>query len=113
MNEIEKKIKLADLYDFYSPMLTEKQNEILGTYCLDDLSLVEISENLGISRQAVYDTVKKAEKQLEELEQRLGLLSKHGQRRRGLQTVIDQLHTLNIPSEQRDGLLKILIECMD
>ncbi|WIF96196.1 sigma factor-like helix-turn-helix DNA-binding protein [Caminicella sporogenes] len=73
---IEKKIRLGNLFIFYGQLLTRKQQEILKLYYIHDLSLGEISENLGISRQAVYDTLKRTEKLLEEYEEKLGLLNK-------------------------------------
>lgn len=78
---MEKKLRLGDLYDHYGRLLTSKQQAILDQYCLDDLSLAEISENLEISRQAVFDTVRKVEKQLEELESNLNLLAKYERRK--------------------------------
>lgn len=78
---MEKKLRLGDLYDHYGKLLTSKQQEILDQYCVDDLSLAEISENLEISRQAVFDTVRKVEKQLEELEGNLSLLARHEKRK--------------------------------
>ncbi len=78
---MEKKLRLGDLYDHYGRLLTAKQQEILDQYCMEDLSLAEISENLEISRQAVYDTVHKVERQLEEMENSLGLLARHQRRK--------------------------------
>lgn len=78
---IEKKIRLGTLFAFYGQLLTEKQQEILRLYYIDDLSLGEISENLGISRQAVYDTLKRSNKLLEEYEKKLGLLKKFSKTR--------------------------------
>lgn len=113
MNDIEKKMKMADLYDFYGPLLTDKQQEILGQYCMEDLSLVEISENLKISRQAVYDTVRKAEKQMEDLEKRLCLLGRHRIRKKGIETVIRCISQLDISSNDQEEMITILTECMD
>lgn len=83
---MEKKLRLGDLYDHYGKLLTPKQQEILDQYCMDDLSLAEISENLEISRQAVFDTVRKAERQFEELEGNLNLLARHQKRK----TLLDE-----------------------
>ncbi len=99
---MEKKLRLGDLYDHYGKLLTQKQQEILDQYCMDDLSLAEISENLAISRQAVFDTVRKAEKQFEELEGNLNLLARHQKRKKLLDEALaltDRL-TENHPSEQ-------------
>lgn len=70
----DKVIEISLLYDFYGQLLTEKQREVMHLYHEDDLSLGEIAENIGVSRQAVYDTVKKSEKILREYEDKLKLL---------------------------------------
>ncbi|MNW00617.1 putative DNA-binding protein [compost metagenome] len=68
------------LVDFYEPLLTEKQRTFLKLYVHDDFSLGEIAENFEISRQAVYEHIKRAEQSLVEYEDKLGLLAKHEQR---------------------------------
>lgn len=73
---IEKKFRLGNLFDFYGELLTDKQRNILELYLLDDFSFGEISDNHSISRQAVYDTVKRSEKILEDYESKLGLMEK-------------------------------------
>lgn len=77
---IEKKMELGDLYDFYGELLTKKQKEILNQYLLDDLSFGEISENIDISRQAVYDTIKRSAKILHGYEEKLKLVEKYRNR---------------------------------
>ncbi|MCT4598725.1 MAG: YlxM family DNA-binding protein [Vallitalea sp.] len=64
------------LYDFYGELLTEHQKEIYELYNLNDLSLGEISEQLGISRQGVHDTLKRCDKQLDNYENKLQLVDK-------------------------------------
>lgn len=61
------------LFDIYSPLLTEKQRETLDLYYNDDLSLGEISEISGITRQGVMNCIKKAQARLEELEEQFRL----------------------------------------
>ena len=63
-------------YDFYGDMLTDKQRDMIEQYYDQDLSLSEIAENAGISRQGVRDSVKRAEMQLIEMEDRLGVVAK-------------------------------------
>lgn len=62
------------LLDYYSLLLTQKQSECMRYYYEEDLSLAEISELLGISRQGVRDCIKKAEGALEHMESNLGLI---------------------------------------
>ena len=73
---LSKKMLVADLFAFYGELLTAKQSDVLGLYCLDDLSLGEIAEDLNISRQGVHDAVKRASKTLEDYESKLGLMVK-------------------------------------
>lgn len=63
-----KNYDIAVLLDFYGELLTEKRRDFINYYYNDDLSLAEIAENEGLSRQGVRDTVKKAEEQLLEYE---------------------------------------------
>lgn len=63
------------LYDFYGALLGESQAEVMTMYHEDNLSLSEIAEELGMSRQAVHYTLKKAEGKLEEFEEKLGLVA--------------------------------------
>ena len=68
-----KNLEISLLFDFYGDMLTEKQRDVVELYYNDDLSLSEIAENEGITRQGVRDSIKRAEAQLLEMEERLGL----------------------------------------
>ncbi len=72
----QKMIEINMLYDFYGQLLTARQKEILKLYYEDNFSLSEIAEAFSISRQAVHDTIKKAEKALREYESKLGLVQK-------------------------------------
>ena len=73
---VPKIARLSWLLDFYGPLLTERQRRMVELHCHDDLSLAEIAEEYGVSRQAVHDGLKRAERALEGFEERLGLLSK-------------------------------------
>ena len=76
-NEIAN-IELQSLmFDFYGALLNENQNEVMALYHEDNLSLSEIAEDLGMSRQAVHYTLKKAEKALNGYEARLGLVAEY------------------------------------
>lgn len=71
-----KDMRISLLLDFYGDMLTDKQRDVVDLYYNDDLSLSEIAENEGITRQGVRDSLKRAEGQLLEMEQRLGLAAR-------------------------------------
>jgi predicted DNA-binding protein YlxM (UPF0122 family) len=77
MIELEKSLYINELYDLYGSLLTKKQQEIIELYYCDDLSLSEISEQLNVSRNAIYDCLKKGIKQLENYEKELRLYQKH------------------------------------
>ncbi len=72
----EKDMKIAYLLDFYGDVLTERKKEVLDMYYNEDLSLAEIAEQIGISRQGVRDLIKKAEEELLFLESKLDLARK-------------------------------------
>ena len=73
---IEKKMEIGDLYDFYGQLLTDNQKNMIELYIYEDFSLGEISENLQISRQAVYDSIKRSQKTLQNYEDKLGMIYK-------------------------------------
>ncbi|TVP87940.1 MAG: putative DNA-binding protein [Alkalicoccus sp.] len=87
---IDKTIRMNYLYDFYYALLTEKQNQYMSMYYLDDWSLGEIAEYFHISRQAVYDNIRRTEALLEEYEDKLQLLKKY----EGRKTEIEKLKKL-------------------
>ena len=79
-----KNLQVTFLMDFYGEILTEKQLSFLEYYYNEDLSLAEIAENEGITRQGVRDAIKRAETQLFETEKKLGLVKKFDEIKDGL-----------------------------
>ena len=75
-NDIEKYINQGTLYDFYGRLLTVHQQRIYEDVVFNDLSLSEIAENEGISRQGVSDLIKRCNKALVSYEEKLGLIKK-------------------------------------
>ena len=73
---MDKTAQMGLLFSFYRNMLTNRQIECVDLYYNEDLSLAEISEHLGITRQGVRDNIKKAERTMIETEQKLGLASR-------------------------------------
>lgn len=73
---MERILEISLLYDFYGELLTEKQKNIFELYYQNDLSLGEIGEQLKISRQGVYDTLKRSESILSQYEEKLKLVEK-------------------------------------
>ncbi|MBF0713201.1 hypothetical protein HZY83_00560 [Gemella sp. GH3] len=72
--ELDKIIKISQLYDFYGDLLSDKQSLYMKNYFFDDLSLAEISENYGISKQAISNNIKRTINELEQFEQKLNLI---------------------------------------
>ena len=96
---LEKTTRMNFLFDFYQALLTEKQRSYMELYYLDDHSLGEIAESYEISRQAVYDNIRRTEAMLEEYEDKLRLLEKFQQRQRMLQELTDAIKDENATTE--------------
>ncbi len=90
----DKLVQIALLFDFYGQLLTEKQIEIVDMYYNNDLSLGEISEQQGISRQGVYDTLKRAERTLYQYEEKLGLVDRFLKQKQNMEKIIEMLEEL-------------------
>jgi len=82
-----KDLGISVLLDFYGDMLTEKQKDVAELYYNEDLSLAEIAEHSGITRQGVRDSIKRAEAQLKEYEERLGLAERFHTMAEGLDEI--------------------------
>ena len=74
--EMEEKLKQAYLYDFYGELLNDHQRNVYEDFYFNDLTLSEIAEEEGISRQGVHDLVKRSARALEEYEKKLHLVDK-------------------------------------
>ncbi len=82
------------LFDFYGELLTEKQREYFDLYYNEDLSLAEIAETGGISRQGVWDVIRRADQTLHETERKTGILRRFTQRREVLAQLSHELSNL-------------------
>ncbi len=96
---MEKNIEISILLDIYGKLLTEKQYSLLDDYYNKDYSLSEIAENLGITRQAVRDNLKKGELNLYELEEKLLLLKKAKSQEKLLKDILEKVDDKNIQKE--------------
>lgn len=106
---MEERLRQSALFDLYGALLTDKQQRCLTMHLFEDLSLSEIGEALGISRQAVHDTLRRAEQTLEEYEARLGLLARQRREQMALDAVYDGLARLSVTdATARDELLRRL-----
>ncbi|WP_439644187.1 putative DNA-binding protein [Halalkalibacter hemicellulosilyticus] len=87
------------LFDFYQSLLTQKQRKYMSLYYLDDFSLGEIAEEFDVSRQAVYDNIKRTEAMLEGYENKLKLLFKFEQRTDLMARLRTLIHQKATPEE--------------
>lgn len=97
---MEKRDYYIILYDFYSSLLSDKQKDYFEDYYFNNLSLSEISENLGISRNAIHKGIKLIEKRLLFYEEKLSLYKKSNK----LKEIIDKINDSAI-KEDLEGLL--------
>ncbi|MGN0468741.1 MAG: YlxM family DNA-binding protein [Acutalibacteraceae bacterium] len=84
-----KNLEVIMLFDIYGEMLTQKQRDFISYYYDDDLSLAEIAENEGITRQGVRDAIKRAENQLYDFEKHLGLKKRFEETKAGLEEILE------------------------
>ena len=77
MTDVQARVTLNVLSDFYAPLLTAHRREVLRLYCEEDLSLGEIAEQMGITRQGVSDALNKARAQMQDYEDKLGLAQRY------------------------------------
>ena len=90
---------ICGLYDLYSNLLTEKQKNEFEDYYFMDLSLAEIAENNNVSRNAVFDQIKRTVNTLLEIEEAVKLNEK-----------IEKIQSMNIDSEIKENIISILKE---
>lgn len=88
---IEKIVEINLLFEQYKDLLTDKQREMVTLYYEEDYSLGEISENLNVSRQGVYDTLKRSEKILRDYESKLHLVFKSQEQEKLIKNIQDKV----------------------
>lgn len=96
---MEKKVMQTFLYDFYGELLTQHQKQIYEDFVCNDLSLGEIAEEQGISRQGVHDLVKRCDRLLLGYEEKLHLL----ERFQKVKGKIEQIRRLTMEEEFEGG----------
>ena len=92
---MEKFVEQGYLYDFYGELLTERQQQVYESVVLEDYSLSEVAEDLGISRQGVHDLIKRCNKTLECYETKLHLVEK-------FLSIKEKVHRMNELLEKED-----------
>ena len=102
---MEECAKTSMLFDIYGGLLTDKKKRVMEMYHEDDMSLSEIAEELEVSRAAVHDSLRSAERLLCSYEDKLGILADYLLKEK----LADELRTYI--SEARDLLAKDMLEC--
>lgn len=90
--------RMTMLFDFYGDILTDRQRELFDLYYNEDLSLAEIAENCGISRQGVRDVIVRAEAAMNELEDKTGLLKRFMRMQSSVDAIVaaaNEIKTIN------------------
>ncbi|MEK4665788.1 YlxM family DNA-binding protein [Priestia sp. FSL H7-0729] len=109
-NRLEKTNRINLLFAFYELLLTEKQQTFLKYYFHDDFSLGEIAAEFEISRQAVYEHIKRAEQVLENYESKLGLLEKHERLNRNLEDLQNALERAGVSVDNNKQIHDIVAQ---
>ena len=105
-----KDLSVSVLLDFYKQLLTQKQSDALDLYYNQDLSLSEIAQHMGITRQGVRDNIKRGEKQLLSDEEELGLAGKFARVSALCDVVnryLERLSEMNLPDSANEYLADI------
>lgn len=85
---VEKLVEIGILYDFYGKLLSKRQYQAIELYYIHDLSLSEIGDELNITRQGIFDAIKRAELKLYEYEEKLGLVEKFSSSHENIKMII-------------------------
>ena len=112
---MENRMMQSMLLDFYGELLTERQRSCYELHVNEDLSLSEIAEQCGISRQGVWDNIRRAEQALREIEEKTGLVRRFTELRQGLASIERQVGEIekNSSGELRQTAQRILRELRD
>ena len=104
---MDEKVKISILCEIYGKLLTKKQYEFINDYYNNDLSLSEIAENHGITRQAVNDLLKKGAKKLFEYEEKLGIMKKTMMQEEKIAVILSEITKIKQQSSDKE-VAKIL-----
>ena len=96
------------LYDFYGALLSDSQNEVMALYHEDNLSLSEIAEELGQTRQAVHYNLRKAEKALKSYEEKLGLVASYRENRLLAQKLFSIIDSAGVAENYAEKIKRIV-----
>lgn len=106
----DSRVNRSMLLDFYGELLTEKQRECFDLHYNEDLSLSEIAEQLGISRQGVWDNIRRAEAAMQEIESKTGLIRRTEETAKALERLKSKIEELK---ELTDGRSREIAEAAE
>lgn len=104
----EKNLNIGYLLDFYGDVLTERKKDALDAYYNNDMSLAEIAEDMGISRQGVRDIIKKAEEELLFYEEKLGLAKKFDEAQKHARRALEICERENLADSLKEEITLLL-----
>ena len=107
VDEVGRKIELAWLTAFYGGLLTDKQRQVLTIHCEEDLSLAEIAQEAGVSRQGVHDMLTRAAQRLFDMEEKLGMAARFQRMEDGLEKCRSLLQEKRY--DEAEGVIDTLI----
>lgn len=99
MDRFERNVEMGLLLDTYGSFLTQRQHEIMDLFFNQDMSQSEIGEQMGVSRQAVHDSLQRSIAQMKEMEESLGVLRVERELPRRLQALALRVQMLPVPTE--------------
>ena len=106
----EKELQFGLLLDFYGELISEKRRTVLDLYYNNDYSLSEISEQIGITRQGVLDSIKKGKEELSFFEEKLKLAKRFEENEKNVKRILDILSSeKNIPEEKSKEINSLLL----
>lgn len=100
-------LRISLMLDFYGTLMTRRQYQVMDDYYNNDYSLSEISDNLDISRQGVYDIIKKGRALLDRFEKKLGLVDRHLKMKKEILKIIEELDSTSF-SDMRNKMQQLL-----
>ncbi len=106
---MEKLFKINLYFDFYGKLLTPKQYQIIDLYYLNDYSLSEVADYLSITRQGVFDTLKRAEEKLDNYEKQLGLVDKFQSSQvaiKEIRSLAQDINKIGLSTNNKDIIIK-------
>jgi len=107
--------RMTMLYDFYGDLLTDRQKEFYDLYYNEDLSLAEIAENYGITRQGVRDIIVRAEASLQTIEDKTGLIDRYHRIQASIELIQQTLNEVQFLNQEtiQNNALEVLCQQLE